>query len=98
MVFWGAPTLAMAVDYVHHSYFLQTAFSTKSKTQQSIRFMATIHWPGGIPRGIKHYPKTDLSQEELREEVKGWILFVQESWVPRDQANVSDDDKEYELR
>ncbi|OKP00020.1 hypothetical protein PENSUB_8218 [Penicillium subrubescens] len=60
--------------------------------------MTTIHWPGGIPREIKPHPETDLSQDELEEEVKGWLLFVQENWVPRDRANISDDDKEYELR
>ncbi|OOQ90739.1 hypothetical protein PEBR_03487 [Penicillium brasilianum] len=59
--------------------------------------MSAFHWPGGIPREIKHHPKADLSQDELREEVKGWLLFVQESWVPRDRANTNDD-KEYELR
>lgn len=59
--------------------------------------MSAFHWPGGIPREIKHHPKANLSQDELREEVKGWLLFVQESWVPRDRANTNDD-KEYELR
>ncbi len=60
--------------------------------------MSAIYWPGGIPREIKHHSEADLSQGELREEVKGWLLFVQESWVPRDWANTSNDDKEYELR
>lgn len=31
-------------------------------------------WPAGIPE-IRQHP-TDLSQEELREEAKGWLLFV----------------------
>ncbi|GKZ68301.1 hypothetical protein AnigIFM50267_002979 [Aspergillus niger] len=31
-------------------------------------------WPAGIPK-IRQHP-TDLSQEELREEAKGWLLFV----------------------
>lgn len=60
--------------------------------------MSTLHWPGGIPHKIKPHPKTDLSQEEVREEVKGWLFFVQESWVPRDRANINDDNKEYELQ
>lgn len=68
------------------------------KTPQSDCLMSTIHWPGGIPRELKPHPKADLSQDELREEIKGWLLFVQESWLPRDQANISDNDKEYELR
>ncbi|KAF3389634.1 hypothetical protein F1880_003941, partial [Penicillium rolfsii] len=51
-----------------------------------------------IPREIKNHSKAGLSHDELRVEVKGWLLFVQESWVPRDRANASDHDKKYELR
>jgi hypothetical protein len=60
--------------------------------------MSTIHWPGGIPCEIKPHPQTDLSQDELREEVEGWLRFVQEKWVLRDRANITDVHKEYELR
>lgn len=59
---------------------------------------STIHWPGPIPREIKLHPKTDLSQDELREEIKGWLPFVQESRVPRDQANISAHNNDCELR
>lgn len=34
-------------------------------------------WPAGIPE-IRQHP-TDLSQEELREEAKGWLLYVRVS-------------------
>ncbi|GLA14612.1 hypothetical protein AnigIFM62618_001049 [Aspergillus niger] len=37
-------------------------------------------WPAGIPK-IRQHP-TDLSQEELREEAKGWLLFVRENIQP----------------
>lgn len=35
------------------------------------------HWPGGIPSCIKPHPEADLSDDEIKEEVKGWLLFVQ---------------------
>lgn len=58
--------------------------------------MATpYHWPGGIPREIKRHA-TDLSRDEIEEQVKGWLLFVRESWLPR--PSDLDADKEYELR
>lgn len=47
---------------------------------------------------MKPHPKTDLSQDELGEEVKSWLRFVEENWVPRYLANISNDDNEYELR
>ncbi|RLL98056.1 hypothetical protein CFD26_101647 [Aspergillus turcosus] len=58
------------------------------------------HWPGGIPRFIRPHPESDLSLDQIKEEVKGWLLFVQESWVSRANAAVAvpDDDDEYELR
>ncbi|KAJ5924579.1 hypothetical protein N7466_008766 [Penicillium verhagenii] len=37
------------------------------------------HWPGGIPSSIKPHPETDLSWDQIKEEVKGWLLFVQVS-------------------
>ncbi|KAJ6103223.1 hypothetical protein N7486_005650 [Penicillium sp. IBT 16267x] len=55
------------------------------------------HWPGGIPRSIKPHPETDLSLDQIKEEVKGWLLFVQENWVAAADAGVSNDG-EYELR
>jgi hypothetical protein len=58
--------------------------------------MATpSYWPGGIPREIKHH-ETDVTRDEFEEQVKGWLLFVRESWVPR-PSNLNSD-KEYELR
>ncbi|KAL5335953.1 hypothetical protein BJX70DRAFT_401142 [Aspergillus crustosus] len=54
------------------------------------------HWPGGIPRCIKQHPTADLASDELQEEVKGWLLFVKENWVPR--PKVDEDNNEYELR
>ncbi|KAJ5501494.1 hypothetical protein N7453_006311 [Penicillium expansum] len=58
--------------------------------------MATpSHWPGGIPREIKRHA-TDVSRDEIEEQVKGWLLFVRESWLPR--PSDLDADKEYELR
>ncbi|KAJ5623023.1 hypothetical protein N7490_011628 [Penicillium lividum] len=39
------------------------------------------HWPGGIPTSIQPHPETDLSLDQIKEEVKGWLLFVQENWV-----------------
>ncbi|RDW64344.1 uncharacterized protein DSM5745_09755 [Aspergillus mulundensis] len=53
------------------------------------------HWPGGIPSCIKRHPVEDLSIEELKEEVKGWLLFVKETWVARPDS--MEDDDEYEL-
>ncbi|KAJ5887549.1 hypothetical protein N7495_007590 [Penicillium taxi] len=35
------------------------------------------HWPGGIPTCIQPYPEPDLSWDQIKEEVKGWLLFVQ---------------------
>ncbi len=35
------------------------------------------HWPGGIPTSIQPHPEPDLSFDEIKEEVKGWLLFVQ---------------------
>ncbi|KAJ5131222.1 uncharacterized protein N7515_007261 [Penicillium bovifimosum] len=46
------------------------------------------HWPGGIPRCIKPHPQTEITLDQAAEEVKGWLLFVQENWVPG--ANASD--------
>ncbi|KAL4879771.1 hypothetical protein BJY04DRAFT_89371 [Aspergillus karnatakaensis] len=34
------------------------------------------HWPSGIPACIKHHSQGDLTLDELKEEVKGWFLFV----------------------
>lgn len=35
------------------------------------------HWPGGIPTCIQPHPEPDLSWDQIKEEVKGWLLFVQ---------------------
>ncbi|KAL3491532.1 hypothetical protein BJX62DRAFT_237131 [Aspergillus germanicus] len=56
------------------------------------------HWPGGIPREIQ-IDAHDFTQAQALEESKGWVLFVQEQWVPRAMANnVPDEAIEYELR
>lgn len=55
------------------------------------------HWPGGIPSSIKPHPETHLSLDQIKEEVKGWLLFVQENWVSAANTGVSND-VEYELR
>lgn len=34
------------------------------------------HWPGGIPSHIRPHHTADLSFDEIKEEVKGWLLFV----------------------
>ncbi|GIJ90322.1 hypothetical protein Asppvi_009276 [Aspergillus pseudoviridinutans] len=36
------------------------------------------HWADGIPRCIKPHPEGDLSLNELKEKIKGWLLFLQE--------------------
>ncbi|KAJ6107423.1 hypothetical protein N7523_008746 [Penicillium sp. IBT 18751x] len=54
------------------------------------------HWPGGIPSSIKPHPDTDLSLDQVKEEVKGWLLFVQENWVPAPNTGASNDGQ-YEL-
>ncbi|KAJ5933842.1 hypothetical protein N7454_006171 [Penicillium verhagenii] len=55
-----------------------------------------FHWPGGIPTVIKADPNGDITRDEINEEAKGWLLFVEEKWVPRDNAN--DEDGDYEVR
>ncbi|KAJ5918607.1 hypothetical protein N7466_010599 [Penicillium verhagenii] len=57
-----------------------------------------FHWPGGIPTVIKADPNGDITRDEINEEAKGWLLFVEEKWVPRDNANVPDEDGDYEVR
>lgn len=54
-----------------------------------------FHWPGGIPREIKRH-ETDVSRDEIEEQVKDWLPFVKEKWLPR-PSNL-DADREYELR
>ncbi|KAJ5665112.1 uncharacterized protein N7477_007560 [Penicillium maclennaniae] len=54
------------------------------------------HWPGGIPGSVKPHPETDLTLDQIKEEVKGWLLFVQENWVPAANTGASNDG-EYEL-
>lgn len=39
-----------------------------------------VHWPGGIPEHIRPHPTADLSLDDLKDEVKGWLLFVQVSF------------------
>jgi hypothetical protein len=34
------------------------------------------HWPGGIPPQIRPHHRGDLCTDEIKEEVKGWLLFV----------------------
>ncbi|KAF7165490.1 hypothetical protein CNMCM5623_009612 [Aspergillus felis] len=54
-------------------------------------------WPGGIPSHIRPHHTADLSFDEIKEEVKGWLLF--ESWVSRAHAGVAEsEDEDYELR
>ncbi|KAF4200470.1 hypothetical protein CNMCM8927_003037 [Aspergillus lentulus] len=56
-------------------------------------------WPGGIPSHIRPHHTADLSFDESKEEVKGWLLFVKESWVSRAHAGVAEsEDEDYELR
>ncbi|KAG2027748.1 hypothetical protein GB937_000190 [Aspergillus fischeri] len=56
-------------------------------------------WPGGIPSHIRPHHTADLSFDEIKEEVKGWLLFVKESWVSRAHAGVAEsEDEDYELR
>uniref|UniRef100_A0A093VBG8 Uncharacterized protein n=1 Tax=Talaromyces marneffei PM1 TaxID=1077442 RepID=A0A093VBG8_TALMA len=35
------------------------------------------HWPGGIPTSIQPHSEADLSLDQIKQEVKGWLLFVQ---------------------
>lgn len=35
------------------------------------------HWRGEIPTSIQPHPEADLSLDQIKEEVKGWLLFVQ---------------------
>ncbi|GFG15823.1 hypothetical protein IFM61392_09179 [Aspergillus lentulus] len=53
---------------------------------------------GGIPCSIKPHPEDDLSLDQMKEEVKGWLLFVQENWVRRSEADIAEDNGDYELR
>ncbi|KAJ5934396.1 hypothetical protein N7466_003943 [Penicillium verhagenii] len=53
------------------------------------------HWPGGIPTCIQPHPEPDLSWDQIKEEVKGWLLFVQENWVSA--VNAGSSDEHYEL-
>ncbi|PWY93153.1 hypothetical protein BO94DRAFT_583393 [Aspergillus sclerotioniger CBS 115572] len=56
------------------------------------------HWPGGIPVSVRVHPDS-LSNDEMREAVKGWLLFVSVHWVSRQAAGISEDeDPDYELR
>ncbi|KAJ5797782.1 uncharacterized protein N7503_007078 [Penicillium pulvis] len=55
------------------------------------------HWPGGVPSSIQPHPETDLSHDYAKEEVKGWLLFVQESWVSVVDAGATSD-VGYELK
>ncbi|GFF76635.1 hypothetical protein IFM62136_09368 [Aspergillus lentulus] len=56
-------------------------------------------WPGGIPSHIRPHHTADLRFDESKEEVKGWLLFVKESWVSRAHAGVAEsEDEYYELR
>ncbi|KAJ5552344.1 hypothetical protein N7494_001722 [Penicillium frequentans] len=56
-----------------------------------------FHWPGGIPPEIKANAN-DVTIQQANEEAKGWLLFVEEQWVSRANANVSDEDGDYEVR
>ncbi|OQD73867.1 hypothetical protein PENDEC_c013G01540 [Penicillium decumbens] len=57
-----------------------------------------FHWPGGIPPEINPDANGDINPEEVDEDAKGWLLFVEEKWVPRAMVNVSDKDGDYETR
>lgn len=39
-----------------------------------------FHWPGGIPEHIRPHPTADLSLDDLKDEVKGGLFFVQVSF------------------
>jgi hypothetical protein len=34
-------------------------------------------WPGGIPSSVRRHQNGDLSEEEMKEETKGWCQFVE---------------------
>ncbi|KAJ5884378.1 hypothetical protein N7504_011950 [Penicillium tannophilum] len=58
-----------------------------------------FHWPGGIPPEIKADPNGNITLEQANEEAKGWLLYVEENWVPRSKANnIPDEDGDYEVR
>ncbi|RDW76858.1 uncharacterized protein DSM5745_06850 [Aspergillus mulundensis] len=56
------------------------------------------HWPGGVPPEIQVDANGDITQNEAIEESRAWFLFVEEQWVPRTTANISDEDGDYEVR
>ncbi|KAJ5663844.1 hypothetical protein N7507_004575 [Penicillium longicatenatum] len=58
---------------------------------------SVLHWSGGIPTCIQPHPKPDLSDDEIKEEVKGWLLFVKENWVSAANAGAPSD-AEYERK
>ncbi|EEA19152.1 hypothetical protein PMAA_014130 [Talaromyces marneffei ATCC 18224] len=49
------------------------------------------HWPGGIPTSIQPHSEADLSLDQIKQEVKGWLLFVQENWVSAANAGAPSD-------
>lgn len=57
-----------------------------------------FHWPGGIPLEVKPDTNGDIAPEEANETAKGWLLFVSETWVSREDANIPDHDTDYEVR
>ena len=34
-------------------------------------------WPGGIPSTVRLHPNDEWSEDELKEESKGWCQFVE---------------------
>ncbi|EED22087.1 conserved hypothetical protein [Talaromyces stipitatus ATCC 10500] len=57
-----------------------------------------FHWPGGILPEVRLDPNGDIKPDEVKEEAKGWLLFVTERWVSREAPNIPDHDGDYEVR
>ncbi|PCG95678.1 Hypothetical protein PENO1_072120 [Penicillium occitanis (nom. inval.)] len=44
-------------------------------------------WPGGIPSTVRLHPTDEWSEDELKEESKGWCQFVEKEWIPKTDLN-----------
>ncbi|KAF3394974.1 hypothetical protein DPV78_008544 [Talaromyces pinophilus] len=42
---------------------------------------------GGIPSTIRLHPNDEWSEDELKEESKGWCQFAEEEWIPKTDLN-----------
>ncbi|KAL4945630.1 hypothetical protein BDV06DRAFT_219168 [Aspergillus oleicola] len=47
-----------------------------------------FHWLGGTPREIKIDKNGDIAPEEMNEQARGWLLYLEEQWVPHSVAHV----------